>query len=135
MPLAYRIDAKHRVVVATGSGVLTIDDLFAYQREAWLDRKVCGYNELVDMRDVDRIDPPSAAHLRDFSDFAASMDEAVGESKLAVVAKGDLDFGLARMFQSYRELNPNSKKRIQVFRSLRDALAYLGLSEADLSPE
>ncbi len=133
MPLTYRIDVKHRIVIATASGTLSIDDLFVYQQDAWLHEEVRGFNELVDMRSVDVVNPPSAAHLRSFSEFAASMDKSVGESKLAIVAKGDLDFGLARMFQTFRELNPTSKKKIQVFRLLSDALAYLGLSEADFS--
>ena len=134
MPLSYRIDTMQRIVVATASGTLTVDDLFGYQRDAWKHEEVRGFNELVDMRKVDLLTPPPATQLRSFAGFAASMDEAVGESRLAIVAKDDLDFGLARMFQTYRELNPGSKKQVQVFRSLKDALAYLGVTEEDFPP-
>ncbi len=133
MSLTYRIDTGHRIVVATASGVLTIDDLFAYQRDAWHHEEIRGYNELVDMRNVDILNPPATPSLQRFSEFAASMDEFVGDSKLAIVAKGDLDFGLARMFQAFRELNPKSRKKVQVFRSLGDALAYLGVNEAEFA--
>ncbi len=135
MPLTYRIDTEHHVVMATATGILSIDDLFEYQRDAWAQNEVRGFDELVDMRNVDLVNPPPTAHLRGFTEFAASMDESIGESRLAIVAKGDLDFGLARMFQAFRELNPKSKKIVQVFRSLSDALAFLGLSDADYPGE
>lgn len=131
MPLSYKIDLQNRIVVATAFGILTIDDIFRYQKDVWPRKEVRGFNEIVDMRNVEQVSPPSTEHLREFSEFAASMDESVGQSKLAIVAKGDLDFGLARMFQALRELNPKSKKLVQVFRSLDDALKYLDIEVSD----
>ena len=129
MPLTYSIDSVHKIVVANAFGILSIDDIFGYQREVWLRPLVRGFNELVDMTNVEAVNPPTADQLRSFSEFAASMDDVVGQSKLAIVAQGDLDYGLARMFQSFREMNPNSKKVISVFRSLKDALEYLGIGD------
>lgn len=129
MPLSYKIDTEHRLVLANATGILTIDDIFAYQRDAWSRPELRGFNELVDMTGVESVNPPAADQLRAFSEFAATMDAMIGESNLAIIAKGDLDFGLARMFQAFREMNPDSKKIVSVFRSMNDALDFLGIKD------
>ena len=130
MPITYRIDHERRIVIARGYGTLTDDEIFSYQSEAWSGKDVIGYNELADLTLVLKIESPSAQRVQALASIAAHMDPKSLPSRLAVVAPGDLAYGLARMFQSYRELENSSTKDVQVFRVFSDALAFLNISES-----
>jgi hypothetical protein len=84
---------------------------------------VSGYDELVDMSEVEQIVLPSVGRIRTLARLSASMPE----SKLAVVASGDLAYGLGRSYEAYREVNDQSSKRFGVFQSLADARPFRGL--------
>lgn len=127
IPIEYRIDHERQLVLARGCGTLTDEDVFGYQREVWSRADVVGYKELIDMSDVDHIALPSANRVRDLAQLSAGMDRASASSMLAIVARSDLAFGLGRMYQTYRELQVKSTKQVGVFRSLDDALAFLGV--------
>jgi hypothetical protein len=131
MPIEYRIDHERRLVLARGRGILGGDDIFAYQREVWSRADVAGYNELMDMSDVEQVVSPTPGRIRDLATLSASMDAPASESKFAIVAPKDLEFGLGRMYEAYRALNERSKKQVGVFRSLAEALAYLGVENQD----
>ncbi len=125
MPIDYRIDHERRLVLATAHGELTEDDLFTYQKTAWSDPAHAGYGELVDMTDVAAVKMPSVAGMRNLAALSASMDTPGRASRFAIVAPGDLAFGLGRMYQSYRELKTDSTKKVAVFRTRDEALDWL----------
>jgi len=129
MPLKYHIDHARRLVVARGSGVLTGADIFDYQREVWSRPDVVGYDELVDMTGVTEIATaiPAGDNFRALAALSAAMDPAETPSKFAIVAGEELAFGLGRMYQTYRELDPKSTKEVRVFRTLTEAMAYLNV--------
>jgi hypothetical protein len=129
MPITYRIDHEGRVVIARGYGTLTDEEVFRYQREAWSGMDVVGYNELVDLTHVSKIELPSVERVQALASVAASMDRAPATSRFAIVAPGDLAYGLGRMFQTYRRLEKSSTKEVEVFRTLSDALAFLRISQ------
>jgi hypothetical protein len=127
MPIDYLIDHDRRFVQARGRGILTDADVFGYQHEVWSRPEVSGYDELVDLSEVEQIALPSVGRLRTLARLSATMDPSSPLSKLAIVAPEDLAFGLGRVYQAYREVNDQSTKRVGVFRSLADALTFLGL--------
>ncbi|HEY6061953.1 MAG TPA: hypothetical protein VIV10_15275 [Gemmatimonadales bacterium] len=129
MPIAYTIDHDHRLVMATGHGELTGDDIFGYQTEVWSRPDIGGYNELMDMTNVERIDLRSVDHIKQLAELSASMDPSAAQSKFAIVAPGDYAFGLGRMYESYRRLEGRSTKRVGVFRSMAEARAFLELDD------
>ena len=55
MPIVHRIDHERRLVVAEGRGIVTDQDVFGYQRDVWSRPEVAGYDELVDMSEVEDI--------------------------------------------------------------------------------
>jgi len=126
MPLDYEIDHERRLVRVTASGVITPDVLFGYQKAVWSDAAVAGFDELVDMSGVERVEAPSPSNVSALAGYSAKMDADAKPTKLAIVASGDLLFGLGRMYQAYREMKPGSSKEVAVFRTLPDALAWLG---------
>ena len=126
MPIEYRIHTQLRRVIATAHGALTDADVFGYQNEVWSRADVAGFDELVDMTRVDHVElpVPSAERLRTLAATSADMD-AAGSSRFAIVAPGDLAYGLGRMYGIYREMDRRSSKEVRVFRSMEDALAWL----------
>lgn len=127
MPIEHRIDRDRRLVLATGRGTVTDQDVFGYQREVWSRPEVAGYDELIDMTAVARIDLTSADRVMELARLSAEMDPCLPASKLAIVAPGDFAFGLGRMYQAHRSLEGCGAKQVGVFRSLAAALAFLGL--------
>jgi len=127
MPIDYAIDHARRLVVARGTGVFADADVFAYQREVWSRPELAGYDELVDMTAVEAIAAPlpAAPRLRLLADVAAAHDPPADAGRFAIVAPDSLAFGLGRAYQTYREMDPRSKKEVEVFRTLAEALAFL----------
>lgn len=127
MPISYRIDHGLRLVVAAGHGAIVDSDVFDYQRDVWSRPEVAGYNELVDMTHVVHIHLLSPERIKDLATLAAEMDLPGRSSKFAIVAPAHLSFGLGRMIQSHRELDPRSTKEVAVFKTLAEALTFLGV--------
>ena len=128
MPIEVTIDHARRLVTATGRGILTGEDVFGYQRDVWSRPDVSGYNELLDMREVEQIDLRSIDNMRALAELSASMDAPAAPSKFAIVATTDESFGLGRMYETYRRLEGKSTKQVGVFRSLNEAYAFLGVT-------
>lgn len=129
MPIEYTIDHARRLVSAIGRGTLTGEDIFGYQQDVWSRPDVGGYDELMDMTDVERIDLRSVEHIKQLAELSASMDPAAAQSKFAIVAPGDYAFGLGRMYESYRRLEGRTTKRVGVYRSMAEARAFLELDD------
>jgi len=130
MPIRYDIHHNRKLVYATLNGVLTETDMFTYQRTVWSRPDVVGYNELVDATGVTQFESVSADKVHQLANLSASMDTPPHPSRLAIVASTDAQFGMARMYQIYRELETKGTRTIQVFRSCDEALKWLGVGVA-----
>jgi len=135
MPLVYRVDHDARIVLVLGSGTLTDTDIFSYQTAVWSRPEVAGYDELVDMSLVTEIVVPTKDRVRDLATLSATMDDKSTTSRFAIVAQTDVAFGLGRMYQTYRALDRRSTKEVGVFRTMREALAFLRRDTALVMPE
>jgi hypothetical protein len=130
MPLEYRIDQERRLVVATATGILLDDEVFAYQRGVWTRPEVAGFDEVFDLGGIEDLVLASSEKARTLADLASTMDVAGSPSRLAIVAPQDYAYGLARMYETYRTLHPRGEKAVQVFRSMGAALDWLGSAES-----
>lgn len=126
MPMTYTIDTPARLVTARPAGRLTLEDLLAYQREVWSRPETTGFDEVVEMDEVTRIDSGTPAELRQLASLAAAMDRLRGPSRLAIVAEADFHYGLARMYKTFRDDSPGSTRETQVFRTRDAARQWLG---------
>ena len=127
MPITFEVNHDRRVVFAEGAGRLSDGDVFGYQSEVWSRSDVRGYNELMDMSRVESIEAPSPERIRELAELSAHMDPDDPPTRFAIVAPSTIAFGLAKMFQAQRDLQPKSKKEVGVFRTRTEALAFLGL--------
>ena len=124
MPIRYEIDHERRLVRARASGILTDDDVFGYQRDAWSKPEVAGYDELVDMSAVVRVALPSVQRMRDLARLSSDMDPRGRPPRFAIVAPGDLAFMLGRLYKGIRGLAGGTKK-VGVFRTEAEADEFL----------
>ena len=127
MPLEHRIDHRLRLVLTRAIGTLTDEEIFGYQREVWSRPDVAGYDELVDMSAVEHVAVSSIERVAELASFSAAMDTRPSVSRFAIVAPRDFEFGLGRLYGARREMDSRGTKRVGVFRSRAEALAWLGL--------
>lgn len=128
MPIEYRIEDGRRLVIASVRGALTTEDIFGYQREVWGRPEVAGYDELIDLSEVEQLPSPSGASVMELARVASKMD-AGAAAKLAIVAPDDYAYGLGRMYEAYR--NMHGGKEARVFRTLQEARDWIGAEHAD----
>ena len=131
MPLEYRIDRERRVVFATAARTLSDEDVLAYQREVRAHSDLAGYDQIVDLSQVEDLVLPSGDRVRALAELSSAMDVSGASSKVAIVAPQDLAYGLARMFETHRTLNQRGSKVMSVFRSMQAALDWLRAAGSD----
>lgn len=125
MPLDYRIDHEHRVVFATATGTITIEDFLNQHRAVWGRSDLAGFDAVYDLGGLDDFILSSGERLRALADLASSLDVPGTAPRLAIVAPQDFAYGLARMYATFRTMQPRGGKTVQVFRSMQAALDWL----------
>jgi hypothetical protein len=126
MPITFKIDHNHKIIVGHATGSLTAADILAFQEQIWSRPDVAGFDEIADFSDVAETTRVTTEEILDLVKTAAANDARIAPSRLAIVAKEDLFFGLGRVYQAYRELAGNGHKQIGVFRTMAEAMAWLG---------
>jgi len=102
---------------------VTDRELLAHVRALTIDpRFVRNLHQLADLRDVADVEV-TAATIREM----ANLNPYGDGSRRAVVVTSDLLFGMARMYQILRD-EPTDE--LEVFRTLDDALRWLGILNA-----
>ena len=125
MPVISQIDSSLGVVFSTCQDVVTHKDILAQVERFKTDPAFQpSFNHLVDMRGATRFDISSEG-IR-----LVSMHSAFNEkSHRAIVAPKDEIFGMARMYQLFREWY-EKPDQVRVFRTMEAARRWLGLDEA-----
>jgi hypothetical protein len=59
------------------------------------------------------------------------MDPPDSNARFAIAVPNKLMFGLGRMYEAYRELQPQSTKVVRVFKTVREAMDFLGLESVE----
>ena len=123
MSAYYKIDKERRLVMSSGSGVLTKEDVLGH---------------------MDRLskDPDFDPHFSQLADFTQLTETAIGpedirlfarvdlfspNSRRAMVVKDDLQFGLLRMFEIHRDLN--GETGIRIFRNFDEAMEWIAVKD------
>ena|ERR1051326_1288232 len=121
MPASFNINITHGVVFSTGTGVFTHADFVAHMKAVRSDpRFKPELNQLVDCRAITKMEL-TTTQIKDL----ASRSLFSPKSRRAFVVSNELQFGMTRMFAAYRDIA--ERQTVMVFRTLPDALAWLGL--------
>ena len=122
MAYDYAIDRDQSLVYVRMYGPLTLAEIReAGQKIASHPEVTAGFGELIDLRDA-TTDAVKADDVRDIA--AAPLNAA---TRRAFVTSDVLTYGLARMFEIYRELN-RKQEEVAVFRDITDAERWLGVT-------
>jgi hypothetical protein len=119
MPDYYEIDKQRRLVTSTASGAISMDEIWAHQEKLIKDPEYDPtFAQLLDIAQVTKLE----LNGDDVRTIAGSKIFA-SSSRLAIVASSNLLYGLARMFQIFREMK--GEQGIHVFRDRDEALAWV----------
>lgn len=124
MPASYIIDKERRLVLSSGTGVLTVEDIQGHMdglsRDPDFDPD---FSQLADFSQITVVEL-SPDDIRRF----AKRTIFSSQSRRALFVTNDLQFGLARMFEIHRELN--GETGIRVFRSFDEAMDWVLIRDA-----
>ncbi|HEV2196770.1 MAG TPA: hypothetical protein VGR55_14395 [Candidatus Acidoferrum sp.] len=113
MPEFYKIDKERRLILTTGSGVLTLADAVSHMDKLSKDQDFDpNFSQIVDFTQVTRIEL-SADDIRRLAQRTIFSPS----SRRAFIAPDEVAFGIGRMFQILRGLE--GEKGIRVFRTSR----------------
>jgi hypothetical protein len=120
----YKIDKERRLVLSSGTGVLTREDILGHMERLSKDPDFDpAFSQLMDCTQITTLEI-GPEDVRQF----AQRNIFSPRSRRAIVVKDDLQFGLARMFEIHRDLN--GETGIRVFRTLDDALDWILVGDA-----
>jgi hypothetical protein len=122
MPADFFIDRERRIVFSKAVGACgradILDHMDRSQRHPDFHREM---EQLFDFREVTK-----AMLSEEDVRLLASRNIFSGQSRRALVVSSDVQFGLGRMFETYRE--GAGEHGITIFREMADALSWLSLS-------
>lgn len=120
MPAKYVIDVARRLVISTGTGTVNDEDVLNHHEQLRRDPDFDPtFDQLSDFTAVTKVEiTPEAIRV------IASQQLFADNARRAIVAPTREIFGLARMFQAYRELS-EGKEGIAIFRDREQALRWL----------
>ncbi len=121
MPGYYTIDRERRLVISTATGDFTDSDLVGHEKVLRKDTAFDpSFDQLADFTGVTKVEITSAGLKT-----AAELHIFSAESRRAIVVASNEIFGLARMFQTFRDLS-GGRERMEIFRNRDEALRWLG---------
>lgn len=120
MPVSVNLDSKSGILVGTCSGPLKLADAQAGATGVW-ERPEWGGKPIVwDFRAAEL--EFSLLEVRQLAQFVLERRPPRPPSRMALVASRDVDFGLARMFEAFRE--DDRLTEVHVFREIDDAISW-----------
>ncbi len=130
MPLVFVIDRERDVVWTRARGEVCEDDLVGHAA-ALAAEPTRPQRELVDFSDRSEL-TVSTSSVRATGEFLRAHDVSLPGSKVAMVAGSEAVFGMLRLYQAHREADGVA---IRVFRDRGEALAWLGVADAEAAPQ
>jgi len=129
MAWSYSIDLQQRTVFSSFAGTITPQDVQEEMNALKNDPKFDpAFNQVVDAFDGKVAPDFPTDKVRELGSNAI-FDK---KSRRAIIVQGDLAFGLARMFATYREIN--GETNLQVFRNREEAFHWMGVTRPGLPP-
>lgn len=123
MPADYTIDKERRLVLSTGTGYLSKEDVLGHMDRISSDPDFDPtFSQLLDFTEVTEIGfgPQEVREFAERNIFAP-------RARRAFLVQNDLHFALARMFEIHRELRGESG--IAVFRNMDEAMDWISAGD------
>ena len=131
MPARHDIDNKNNLITTTWTGKVSdsemVDALREYQREIKSNPDYFDYNEIVDFSEVTHIHITFKG-MEEIREIAIRSDRTEINTKLAFITVSPLAYGLARIYEVYRNVQSTANKTVKVFKKASDAYKWLGIN-------
>jgi hypothetical protein len=128
MPAFYKIDKERKLVLTTGSGFVTKEEVLTLQDQMRNDPEFDpSFSQVADFAQLTDTDI-GMADLRTF----AQRDVFSIHSRRAIIVTGDIAFGFAKIFELYRQLSGASG--IRVLRNPDEAFEWILEQDAASAP-
>jgi len=128
MPAHHHIDSKTQLIITTWEGeardIEFIEALKKYQKDIQNHTDYILYNEVVDLSNVTNIKITTEG-IKTIALIASNTDKENSNRKLALIVSSNLAYGLAKMYEAYRNFSKNACKEICVFRDENDAFDWI----------
>ena len=128
MPAKHHIDNKAKLIITTWEGeaidIEFIEAIKKYQKDIHSNPDYLCYNEIVNFSKVKGIKLTTEGIIN-IGQIASRTDQNGVNRKLALIVSSNLAFGLARMYETYRNFAKNANKEIRVFKNENDAWEWI----------
>jgi hypothetical protein len=128
MPVNHQINHELQLIITTVTGKAVDEELIKamekYQRDIRSKSEYIIYNEVLDFSESTKIKLTNGG-IKTIAKIASTNDHAAVKTKLALIVKSPFVFGLARMYQIYRGLNPKANKEVRIFNRNHDAFEWI----------
>jgi hypothetical protein len=125
MPITTTIDHDRQLTIHTATGEPDFEEGMATLKRFWEGQPTM--NELWDFRKAG-LDRVSFEETEAIMDYIKRHSEKRSGGKTALVASGDLEYGLSRFSKSLAEIK-SYPLQVEVFRSFKEAIRWLGEKE------
>jgi hypothetical protein len=122
--ISIHVEPETGMAIVTCSGVLRVDDAKEGAAALWKSPGWSGTSAVWDFREAQFDMTPSDP--RELARFILHNQPAKAPERIAFVASRDVDFGMARMFEAFRE---DPRTAFQVFRDYEEALSWARSAE------
>lgn len=128
MPAHYQIDKENQIITITWEGEVNNYEfqqaLLKYQHDIRGSAEYDDYSEILDFCGMNGSKLTSKGLLH-VAQLAAKSDKKDHPIKMAIVVNTIISHGFAKIYETYRRFTPRSKKTVRIFKSARDALAWI----------
>ena len=126
MPIRYTIDKERRLVISTGEGGITYDEIRNHQMRLVKDLDFdASFNQLIDLTGAASLEISGKEAV-----VIAQQPIFSNSSRRAFVASKPAIFGMGRLMQVYQERHA----QVHIFHDLDSARKWLGLGEEEKKP-
>ena len=119
MTVSIQVESKTGLAVCTCSGILGIDEAMNGAKSLWQTQDWPGKAAVWDFREA-QFNMDSSG-IEEAAQFILHHQPAIPPSKMAFVVRSDLEYGLSRMFEAYRQ---DQRTDFRVFRDFEEALTW-----------
>ena len=121
-----KIDPVKRRIITTWGESVKDEDIIEYQQTIRKNKDLHGYDELIDFTALENVGiDVTAFGLREVGIEASSADEFYENSRFALVVRGPVSLGLARMYETMRSLQSKARRALKIFENLEEAEEWL----------
>ena len=125
MPITFEIDRARKTVFAQATGTITKDDFFSYQKALQAPVELRYFNECIDLSTAEDFEGATDTNMMGLARMSVQLDDPAQPTLLAIIATSDLHYGLARMYETYRSMQPNNSRKVAIFRTRDEAIRWL----------